>query len=214
MTQAKLRANAPHRLIVEGRDDKWSIIALTRLYGWDWDSPQGHYPYIHDAEGVDNAIDALPVSVRTYRRVGIVVDADIDQQSRWDGIKSKLHGVGIGLPAIPNPHGLVVNIDDKRVGVWLMPNNQSPGKLEDFLAILVPSSDGCWGWADEATKVAADRGALFTESDFIKARIHAWLAWQREPGLPFGTAITAALFSHQDALAQKFVQWMTQLYSN
>jgi hypothetical protein len=189
MTQAKLRANAPHRLIVEGRDDKWSIIALTRLYGWDWDSPRGHYPYIHDAEGVDNVIDALPVSVRTYRRVGIVVDADTDQQSRWDGIKSKLDGVGIGLPAIPNPHGTVVNIDDKRVGVWLMPNNQSPGKLEDFLAILVPSSDGCWGWADEATKGAADRGALFTESDFIKARIHAWLAWQREPGLPFGTAI-------------------------
>ena len=214
MAQAKVRANAPNRLIVEGRDDKWSILALTQLYGWDWDNPQGHYPYIDDAGGVDNAVDALPVSVRTYNRVGIVVDADTGQQSRWDGIKSKLHGVGFTLPAIPNPDGTVVSIGDKRVGVWLMPNNQSPGKLEDFLAILIPSHDGCWGWADEATKGAADRGALFTESDFIKARIHAWLAWQREPGLPFGTAITAALFSHQAALAQKFVQWMAQLYSD
>ena len=214
MAQAKVRANAPNRLIVEGRDDKWSILALTQLYGWDWDNPQGHYPYIGDAEGVDNAVDALPVSVRTYNRVGIVVDADTDQQCRWDRIKSKLHGVGFTLPAIPNPDGTVVSIGDKRVGVWLMPNNQSPGKLEDFLAILIPSHDGCWGWADEATKGAADRGALFTESDFIKARIHAWLAWQREPGLPFGTAITAALFSHQAALAQKFVQWMAQLYSD
>jgi hypothetical protein len=214
MAQAKVRANAPNRLIVEGRDDKWSILALTQLYGWDWDNPQGHYPYIDDAEGVDNAVDALPVSVRTYKRVGIVVDADTDQQRRWDGIKSMLDGVGFTLPPTPIPDGTVVSKGDKRVGVWLMPNNQSPGKLEDFLAVLIPSRDGCWGWADEATKGAAARGALFTESDFIKARIHAWLAWQREPGLPFGTAITAALFSHQAALAEKFVQWVAQLYSD
>jgi hypothetical protein len=169
------------------------------------------YPYIDEAKGVENAVDALAVSVRTYRRVGIVVDADTDRQNRWDGIKSKLQGVGFTLPAIPNPNGTIISIDGKRVGVWLMPSNQSPGKLEVFLAILDPSSDGCWGWADEASKGTADRGALFSESDFIKAPIHAWLAWQREPGLSFGTAITAAVFSHQAALAQMFVQWMTQL---
>lgn len=30
---AKVKQNAPHRLIVEGRDDQWSIIALTKQNG-------------------------------------------------------------------------------------------------------------------------------------------------------------------------------------
>jgi hypothetical protein len=211
---AKVKRNAPHRLIVEGRDDQYSIIALTTRNGWDWDKPTPYLPYIDNAEGVENVLSAIAVSVRTYPRVGIVLDADIAPLDRWNAVRTRLLPSGLELPNSPAPDGTIVEGNGKRVGVWLMPDNQNPGKLEDFLAVLVPSGDRCWPWAEQVTLKARDEyGASFSTPDSIKAQIHTWLAWQAEPGLPFGTAITAATFAHDATLASTFVRWMTRLYT-
>jgi hypothetical protein len=100
------------------------------------------------------------------------------------------------------PHRLIVEGRDDQ---W---------SIEDFLAVLVPPGDRCWPWAEQVTlKARAEYGAAFSTPDFTKARIHTWLAWQQEPGLPFGTAITAATFTHDATLATTFVKWMSQLYT-
>jgi hypothetical protein len=196
---ARVRQNAPHRLIVEGRDDQWSIIALTTQNGWDWNNPAAYLPYIDNAEGVENALEAIAVSVRTYARVGIVLDADIGPMDRWTSVRSRLLPSGLQLPESPALEGTIIEGNGKRVGVWLMPDNHNPGKLEDFLAVLVPAGNRCW--------------PPFSKLDSMKAQIHTWLAWQEEPGLPFGTAITAATFAHDSTLATTFVRWMTRLYT-
>jgi hypothetical protein len=211
---AKVKSNAPHRLIVEGRDDQWSILALTARHGWDWNNPAKHLPYIDNAEGIEKALEALAITVRTYARVGIVLDADISPMDRWNEVGVRLRPLGFVLPTSPARDGTIVEANGKRVGVWLMPDNQNPGKLEDFLAVLIPPGNRSWPWSEVATKTAKDHhDAEFSTPDFIKARIHTWLAWQREPGLPFGTAITAAAFAHDGALATAFVSWMTRLYT-
>ncbi|HYN77366.1 MAG TPA: DUF3226 domain-containing protein [Lamprocystis sp. (in: g-proteobacteria)] len=208
------RENAPHRLLVEGRDDQWSIIELTAKHGWDWDNPAPHYPYVVDAKGDTLAMEALPLAVRSYRRVGIVLDADFAPERRWQSICDRLSGEGFTMPGQPDPVGTVVERSDgKRLGIWLMPNNQSRGRLEDFLALLVPPGDPCWDWAGESTTQARKRGAGFAEPDYIKARIHTWLAWQEEPALPFGTAIRAATFAHDAEAARGFVAWMERLFA-
>jgi hypothetical protein len=213
MSAAKVKANAPHRLIVEGRDDQWSIIELTAKHGWDWENPDPHYPFIDDAHGDTLALEALPVALRTLQRVGIVLDADIAPRDRWQSVGDRLSGTGFPLPAQPDPAGTVSEAPDgKRLGVSLMPDNQNPGKLEDFLALLVPQADPCWAWSAESTARARQLGAGFTEPDFIKARIHTWLAWQKEPALPFGTAIRAATFAHDIDAARRFVAWMERLF--
>jgi hypothetical protein len=51
-----------------------------------------------------------------------------------------------------------------------------------------------------------------SERKFPKARIHTWLSWQENPGLPFGTAITAAYLSHDSPEALKFVAWFKKLF--
>lgn len=213
MSGARVKPNAPHRLIVEGRDDQWSIIQLAAQHGWDWDNPGPHYPYVEDAKGDRPALEALPVAVRSYRRVGIVLDADIAPADRWQSLCDRLSGTGFPLPSHPDPMGTVAEATDgRRLGIWLMPDNQSPGKLEDFLAILVPSNDPCWAWSLESTERARQFGAGFSEPDFIKARIHTWLAWQKEPGQPFGTAIHSATFAHHADAARQFVTWMERLF--
>ncbi len=205
------KPNHDYRLIVEGRDDKWSIINLTMKHGWDWDRPDPHCPYIDDATSDRQALEGLVVALRSYKRVGIVLDADIAADRRWQSICDRLKG--FDLPPQPDPEGTVIcSSDGKRLGVWLMPDNRSPGKLEDFLSCLVPPGDACWPWSAEATDEARARGARFTESDYIKARIHTWLAWQKEPGLPFGNAINAATLIHDSQEALKFVSWMERLF--
>ncbi len=214
MTAPAMKPDRPHRLIVEGRDDKWSIIQLTARHGWDWESPSPHYPWIEDAKGDTGVLESLPVALRSYRRVGIVLDADIAPGNRWQSVCDRVAGFGFTLDSRPDPDGTVAEAaDGRRVGVWHMPDNQSPGKLEDFLAVLVPAGDPCWSWSEESTERARQLGAKFPPSDFIKARIHAWLAWQKEPGLPFGTAIQSAAFAHDVQAARQFVAWMDRLFA-
>ena len=99
-----------------------------------------------------------------------------------------------------------------RVGVWLMPDNQRSGALEDFLADLVDCGDQLLPHAREATNDARTLGADFRKRDTQKAMVHAWLAWQRDPGCPYGTAIRAHYFRHDTAVADSFVNWFQRLY--
>lgn len=209
----RVRPDSANRLIVEGRDDQWSIIALTSLHGWDWNGPSEQLPFIDNAEGVDKALEAIAVSVRTYSRVGIVLDADLALTNRWNAVCARLSPLGFPMPASPAHDGTIIHANGKIVGVWLMPDNQAAGKLEDFLAVLVPKGTKSWPWAEQVASAAkAIYDANFSDPDLIKAQIHTWLAWQREPGLPFGTAIRAAAFAHDAPLAIKFVDWLTRLY--
>ncbi|WP_295454283.1 DUF3226 domain-containing protein [uncultured Thiodictyon sp.] len=153
------------------------------------------------------------MALLSYQRIGIVLDADYLPENRWQSVCDRLSGKGFKLPAQPDCEGTVIDrADGKRLGIWLMPDNQSEGKLENFLALLVPPDDPCWELAGKSTAQAQQMGAGFTERDFIKAHIHTWLAWQEEPGMPFGTAIRAATFSHDAEVARRFVAWMERLF--
>ena len=86
-------------------------------------------------------------------RLGIVVDADHSKatdpddgfQKRWVQLKDTLTNLGYtDVPTQPDRNGTIVGLNqDERpwVGVWMMPDNQSPGKLEDFVRCLVRSGD-------------------------------------------------------------------------
>lgn len=63
----------------------YSILSLAVRLGWAWDKPEHYYPYMMDAKGVEEAIKSFPLAVRSsYKRVGIVIDADTNLKERWD----------------------------------------------------------------------------------------------------------------------------------
>ena len=100
-----------------------------------------------------------------------------------------------------------------RVGVWLMPDNQRIGTLEDFLRTLVEDADSLLPHAQESTTQAKKtHGADFRDMDEQKAVLHAWLAWQEVPGLPYGTAIRARYFRQDSPVAERFVAWFRRLF--
>lgn len=92
-----------------------------------------------------------------------------------------------------------------------MPDNGATGSLEAFLSSLVPTGDPLWPLAQRSTDQAKNLGARFSDASHPKAELHTWLAWQKQPGRPFGTALTARYFQHDAPAAQAFVDWYRQL---
>lgn len=213
---ATRRLSRRRRLVVEGNDDVHTILHLMKRHGYDWDTESS--VDVESFEGVPNLLEALSgTTLGTYRknldRLGIVVDADHPLADRWAQVRDRLQRFGAASPESPPAEGFVETLPDgKRIGVWLMPNNVSPGTLEHLLATLIPDSDATYTHAESATRKARELGAPLAEKDLLKGRLHAWLAWRARPGMPFGTAITAEVFKHDSPAALAFVTWFRALF--
>lgn len=205
------------RLIVEGIDDQYTVINLLERHGIDWNDRKTRVE-IDNAKGWTEALKTLAISIKSTEQVGIILDADLNLMNRWQSVCDRIQSansdldLSFSLPATPNPAGTIISSNNKRIGIWLMPNNQTIGKLEDFLSCLIPNQECCWEYAKQVTHEAQQKGASFSELDKIKASIHTWLAWQETPGLAFGTAIKAAYFSHDTPEALAFVAWFKKLF--
>ena len=211
------------RLHVEGNDDQHSIVHLLIHNGVRYDpekfdlSPP-ELPKLVQIKGIDPLIDGIETAVKTStkRTVGFLLDADSLLVDRWRRVAHRLKNVGVpNLPDRPPTEGFIGESTDfkTKVGVWLMPDNIQDGKLEDFLMTLVKENDPLIDHARSSTDEARKQGATFSEPDTIKAIIHAWLAWQTEPGLPYGIAIRARYFRHDSPIAATFVKWFKTLYN-
>lgn len=219
---ANPRENSPYRLLVEGKNDKWPLIALLERHGFDWKDDGRIRPYVEETGGVGKGklLDEklLGVTLKSIERVGLVLDADPPPANRWEQARDLLRKLGVEMPDQPDPAGLVVvypgagSAQRKRLGLWLMPDNQRRGILEDFLSTLVPPGDPLWPLAEEATRKARAQGARLSERDLAKGYLHTWLAWQEEPGLPFGTAVTSQILGNDSAEARAFVAWFHRLF--
>jgi hypothetical protein len=83
--------------------------------------------------------------------------------------------------------------------------------LEDFLQRLVDEKDKLLPLAKSSTTEAKKTGAAFHATAEPKAVVHAWLAWQADPGCPFGTAIKAKYFDIDSPSAKEFLAWVRRL---
>ena len=98
------------------------------------------------------------------------------------------------------------------VGVWLMPNNRDPGTLETFLHSLVPESDTLMHRAVSVVDGIPPTERRFPSHRLQHARLHTWLAWQEEPGRPFGQAVTKRYLDAGRAPAPLFASWLQRLF--
>ena len=202
-------------LLVEGIDDRHVVYAIRDAHGIDEKAFK-----VEDKQGIDNLFEGFELNLiegsSSIARIGIVIDADIDLKARWQKTLRVLERAGYGnMPAAPDPEGFIIRQEFKpTVGVWIMPDNRLHGMLEDFLRYLVPDGSKLWAKAVEATGEALliDE-ETFSEIHLAKARIHTFLAWQKEPGKPFGTAITARYLRADAPESHKFAEWLRQLFS-
>lgn len=222
-----------HVLLVEGANDKfvtvhaWSRqhrsgIPLTIYDEHDRDDGElGTQGADRKASGVNLLLESITSRVKTpeVRAIGVIVDADGSMEERWSEIVEQLREAEIETPAQPALDGTIIETSGRkpRVGVWIMPNNQSSGELEDFFQTMVPDTDLVWPYAQSYVDsvlrdVPKDKRTLRDEKA-MKAKVHAWLAAQAEPR-PMGRAIAAGDLDTGGELCQSFLAWLQRLFDS
>ena len=195
-------------LYVEGKDDQMTIGHLLIQNGYS----ESVFERIEIVRSKEQVLEAITVSVLagTGKSLGFIVDANGNLDWTWRSVASRLESVGVAAPpAIPVGGFVGVSEDFRvRVGVWIMPDNRRSGALEDFLQDLIQAGDVLLAHAKESTGKAKELGAQFAEKDTKKAVIRAWLAWQENPGCPYGTAIKAHYLKADSEAARHFVAWV------
>jgi len=197
-------------LLVEGKDDEHVFYHLLEHH----QVPKEFR--IVEQGGIGKLLESFPVRLKAsdLERIGVVVDANTDLDARWQSLRNILLRAGYDeVRLTPDSNGTLVQQAGKPiVGIWLMPDNQVPGMLEDFCGFLVPDGDPLWVKAEECLRQIPETERRFVPGDWSKARIHTWLAWQAEPGRPLGTAITARYLDAAAPHAHRLMAWVRRLF--
>lgn len=208
----QLSGSLNKKLLVEGNDDQHVIWALCKRFNI-YESFE-----VIDCNGISNLINQLPVRFKEsgITSLGIIVDADTDLINRWNSVKDILVKQGYTPPAAIPGEGLVLETAGNiRVGVWIMPNNNLNGMLEDFITFLVPKDDKLLpivnSTLDSIEEQKLNKYAAIHRS---KAVIHSWLAWQEDPGTPLGAGITKRYLTTDEETCSLLIKWLNKLFNS
>ena len=198
------------KLLVEGNDDQHVIWALCEQFKINETFD------VIDCEGIEKLLEQIPVRLKqsSVDTIGIIIDADSNLLLRWNSLKQLLRAQGFIIPEDLPKNGLIVLVAGHiSIGIWIMPDNNLNGMLEDFLSFLVPSNDNLLPIVTEhLSSIETKQLNKYKPIYKSKAIIHSWLAVQEDPGTPMGLSITKRYLSTEDDICLKFVDWMKELF--
>jgi len=168
------------------------------------------------ADGDTELLKSIPARLDTsdLERLAVVIDSDAKgPKARWNAIRQQLKNEGYEISTEdPSREGTILELPSVngrkplRFGVWIMPDNQSEGMLEDFVAGMIRDGDDVLPLVDGFLE--SIRKPRFSRTHKPKARIHSWLAVQKEPGGPMGRAIAGDYLDTELPVAKSFLDWI------
>jgi hypothetical protein len=199
------------KLLVEGNDDQHVVWALCEKFK----VPEAFD--VIDCEGIDKLNEQIPVRFKQsgIDTLGIIIDADAEINSRWTSIKGLLTNQGFTVPNDLPSKGLILKkANNIQVGVWIMPNNNLNGMLEDFISFLVPKDDKLLPIVNSILNDIEERKLnKYASIHKSKAVIHSWLSWQEDPGTPMGLGITKRYLTTDEATCSLLIKWLDELFN-
>lgn len=208
----KIKEEFSQKLLVEGNNDQHIIRALRKRF-----SLARNFDIV-DCGGDTKLLDDFSIYLKQAdtTTLAIILDADTDLTKRWEQVKSTFHKKGFSnIPEQIPSTGLVHEEQGKRLGVWLMPNNQLAGKIEDFIRFLIPEEDKLLPQVEKHLNEMESKGLTrYASKDRPKALVHAWLALQESPGTPLGQSITKRYLSVENEVAQVFMKWLKETFNS
>ena len=158
--------------------------------------------------------------------IGLIIDFDRQVDNRPEQARSRLQGLHdnddndlqwIFPASFTDPAGTILkraNDSTPRVGVWLMPDNHNPGMLETFLKDLIPeaSKPRAEFASNSAKQAKSEYNAKYKDVHAEKSAVHTFLAWEDEPGNPFGQAFHSNSFDPTLEAAKPFIRWFCKLF--
>jgi hypothetical protein len=173
----------PRLLVVEGREEEVFFGALIRHLGL-----QGiQVMPIGGKTQLRQNLKALSLSSRFSQVIslGVVRDANSDPKGAFQSIKNALQSVKLPAPDRP----LVVAGKKPRISVLILPEENTPGTLED-LCLRAVEKDPATSCVEEYFEClrACD---LSIPDNLSKARVQVFLASRKKAGLRLGEASEA-----------------------
>ena len=218
------------KLLVEGDTDVHFITHLCKKKGLN--APKGYEnetaykkDFIANAGSKSKLKAELKLLLKKpdsdITNLGVVLDADSETKQAvldtWQSIKNILEANGYkDVPKTPLSKGTIITqISKPKIGVWMMPDNQANGYLEDFYAQIVPKEDVFWQKAVQITEgYVTNKENRFRDIERSKATVHTWLAWQEKPELPIGLSVSAyaKLLNLNHPLIDDFIVWFKETF--
>ncbi len=196
-------------LLVEGKNDLHVFLNI-------FEKHSVKESFTAEGKEGDSIYKSIPIYLKTdVSTIGIVIDADENINSKWDKLKNIFKVSGYDIPENPIHTGTIIKKNDRpTIGIWIMPNNNANGMLEDFVKQLVPGDDLLMDYVEESLNKIETVGVnKYKSIHKSKARIHTWLAWQETPGTPMGLAIKKTFLDTNKELCLKFVNWINDLFN-
>ena len=193
-------------LLVEGQDDEYVVSRLLEQH-------KSALPFsILNKQTISKLLPSIRLEIRAPGRqvVGILVDANDNVPARWKAVTDRLSEVDISPPTSPDSAGTIID-GTPRVGIWLMPNNESLGELEDFVAQMIPDGDEVWPLSQRYIEEIPEAERKFSAKKKLRAQLYAWLAAREDPR-QMGLAIRARDLEVDGELSNTFVAWLTKLF--
>lgn len=200
-------------LLVEGRSEEYAIKEFCKQWGVD----------INFHISSEGSITKLKTSFKMHlkssnvlRKLWVIIDADTSYDCAWQSIRDILERSGkYNPPTQLGATGLILSPIDENdliVGVWIMPNNQDVGMLEDFMMSIIPEDNDLLHEAETViANIEQKNIQKYKHVHRAKAKLHTWLAWHDEPGDSINVAIRKNLFSRDKELVNAFRTWIMEL---
>lgn len=197
-------------LLVEGPTDKQVVRNLRKRFRGKRSIPTFE---IRETGGVDNLLSVIEaeIDVPGRRALGILVDANDTPADRWNAVTERVRRVRPDMkPGNPVREGTIIG-GSPDVGIWLWPDNQSEGELEDFVAGMIPNDDPVWPLSRKYIDGIPKHCRKFAEKKTTRAQVHAWLATRETPGF-IGSVVGEDDLEVDGALVTRFANWLRKLF--
>ena len=200
-------------LLVEGRSEENAIREFYKQWKID----------INFDISSEGSITKLKTSFKMHlkssnilRKLWVIIDADASYACACQSIRDILERSGKYNPPLQLcSNGLIltpIDENDLVVGVWIMPNNQDVGMLEDFMMGIIPEDNMLLHEAETVlTNIEKKNIQKYKNVHRAKAKLHTWLACHDDPGDSVNVAIRKNLFSQDKELVIAFRAWLMEL---
>lgn len=229
MSSYQKQANSsPKKLVVEGNADREFFTSLTRSIANTrpiWIGPPQELGA--GGNGKNNALNIFSdlleeLATGQITHLGIVLDADfkeVDQSqagfaNTLDTVKTILHNKDYSQSATQQAGLIFEHSSLPPVGIWVMPDNQNDGSLENFCITTAKQEELALITHAQQAINTLPQPARFPRHKIAKAEVATWLAWQREPGQGMNSLIGNTLLDTQHPDYVELVMWLKAVFFN
>ena len=211
-------------LLVEGEADRAFFELICRNIGLGNTvtvAPPKDLAGTHNSrEGVFNHLPLLLKQLNdgTITRLAVLVDADSPPNGGFEPTRDRVTGIvapfGYGSPGTTNGGLCYPNNDGlSDFGLWVLPNNNSVGMLEDWIKHCVRANENALLNHAERVIAALPDPTKFKPLHLSKAEVATWLAWQKRPGHGLYSAVADDLIDTQSPAYLELAGWLRHLFA-